>query len=90
MDKIKDLSFAALSIVLIVPIWSLINMHLLMCGRNPISGRNQKVVQTVGNILSLMMAKMYNQEQIVFEWKSPEWFMKETGIVSRTMTIHVD
>lgn len=90
MQKISDLTLNQLSILARDSMWTLINRDLIACGFSAISKRNQSHVSRAGDIMSLVTAKLYRQDQVTFSWKNSEDAVKKTGIISQIITLKVD
>lgn len=90
LEKLHDLKFTNLAIVFKEQMWFRMNMELSKCGYPQISQRNQGQAQRAGDMMSLVAAKMYQQKQATFVWKSSELEEKNTGIISQILNIRVD
>ena len=90
LEKIKEHTLSSLQIFQLDTMWLLINLELKKCGFKSISIRNQKLVERAGDVMSLVIAKMYNQKRATFIWNYPEGSASATGLVSQVLTVNVD
>ena len=90
LEKIKDSTLSSLSIIKLDTMWLLVNLELHKCGFKSISAKNQSLVERAGDVLSLVIAKMYSQKRATFIWTYPEGAVSTTGLVSQVLTVNVD
>jgi len=93
MEKIKDRRLTAFHMLPSYHqrnMWWQINQDLSVCGFEPVSETNQLQVERAGDVMALVLAKMYRQKQATFVRTSSKKEEQTTGIISQIILVRVD